>query len=154
MRKRSKYRPRPIQQDPVSWVINGMRPVTDAADTVMVIHTANHGSLERIVLGKGTKDDVKTLSNAFITSRSLANHNVGEDWADELEAAGNALVAMGERGKRTGRYVFTGPELNAVNLGMAIHDLQYKNCTIATLEKAIAKAKDVIRSSPKRKECA
>lgn len=154
MRKKSKYKPKVVRNDNLSWVINGLRPVTDATDTVMVVHTANHGSLERIVQGKGTKEDVKTLSNAFITARSLANFKVGQDWAQELEEAGEALISMGERGARTGRYVFTGPELNAVNLGMTIHDLQFGNCTIATLEKAIAKAKAVIRSRPKRKECA
>jgi hypothetical protein len=45
---------------------------------------------------------------------------------------------MGKRGLANGdRFLFTGPEMQAVNLAMDVHDAQLDECTVAELEKAL-----------------
>jgi hypothetical protein len=44
---------------------------------------------------------------------------------------------MGQRGVARDRFLFTGPELTAMNLGMEIHDAQLDACTVGQLEKAL-----------------
>lgn len=141
MRKRSKYRPRAVIADPLAYVVNGFLPLREASNEVMRLRTINHRALERIVKGKGERQDGINLSNAFITTASLAEIGTGIDWLQEIEEAQQAVNALLLRGHKTGRHVFTGPELTTVNLAMKIHDLQIDNCTIEKFERAIVRAK-------------
>jgi hypothetical protein len=45
---------------------------------------------------------------------------------------------MGKRGLKQGdKFLFTGPEMQAVNLGMDVHDAQLDDCTVKQLEDAL-----------------
>lgn len=56
---------------------------------------------------------------------------------------------MGKRGIALGdRFVFTGPELNAANIVMEIHDAQLERCTVAQMEIAVS---EVIKDIKHRK---
>ena len=140
MRKRSAYRPRPIRHDAHSHLINGFLPLRAATNEVMRLRVINHGALERVVSGKATRAEAVDLRNVFITARSLAEIGVGSDWLEEFKAAQMAVIALILRGEKTGRYGFTGPELTAVNLAMAVHDEQIDGCTIDVFERAIKRA--------------
>ncbi|WP_442776895.1 hypothetical protein [Sphaerotilus montanus] len=51
MRKRSKYRPKGVRLDAVSWVINGMKPVTVATDEILTLRIKNHMALDVLRTG-------------------------------------------------------------------------------------------------------
>lgn len=140
MRKRSRYRPRHVRPDAHSYLINGFLPLREATDEVMRLRVINHGALEKVSKGTATFDEAKDLRNVFITARSLAEIGVGIDWLPEFEQAQLAVCALILRGQKTGKYLFTGPELTAVNLGMEVHDLQMESCTIEVFERAIKRA--------------
>ena len=65
------------------------------------------------------------------------NPKLGADWTQELQAAKDAAYAMHDRGEATGRFLFTGPEMQAVKLGMTVHIEQLDECTVQEMEKAI-----------------
>ncbi len=44
---------------------------------------------------------------------------------------------MAKRGLERSRFLFTGPELTSMNLGMEIHDAQLDACTVQQLERAL-----------------
>ena len=150
MRKRSRYRPRHVNPQALNWVLNGFLPLGTASDAVMILRTKNHGALANLCRGASDPADVQVLTHAFITTMSLAELGTGCDWVPEIEAAQAALLSMTQRGGRTGRLVFTGPELQAINLGMEVHDAQLDGCTIAQFEQAIHQAKNAIRRNPAR----
>lgn len=76
---------------------------------------------------------------------------LGKDWADEIRAGQDALLTMTKRGVERGdRFVFTGPEMQAVNLALEVHDAQLDMCTVAELESAIEIVKSEIRAKRAR----
>lgn len=140
MRKRSRYRPRAVIADPVSYVLNGFLPLSTASTEITRLRIINHGAMESIVKGNGTLRDAIMLRNAMVTTASLAEIGTGMDWLEEIGQGRQAVHALILRGQQTGRYLFTGPELTAVNQAMEVHDAQIDGCTIAQFEAAIKRA--------------
>lgn len=136
MKKKSKYRPRGVIPDPLSYVLSGMKRVgAISAGTDLMIK--NHSALDAVRRGEGTRDDVDLLIGAMNMTEALAMMRIGDDWKDEIRAAQDALFAVGSRGAETGRFILRGPELTQLNLGMEIHDAQLAICTVAELERAM-----------------
>jgi hypothetical protein len=149
MRKRSKYRPRGVIMDTMLHVTSGMKKVGSiSAGTTLKIK--NHGALESVRCGVGTKEDIDILITAFNITEALAMLRIGDDWKDEIRAAQDALLAVGRRGVETGKFILRGPELTLFNLAMQVHDAQLDACTVAELEKAIEIVEAVIRSKGAR----
>jgi hypothetical protein len=138
VKKRSKYKPKGIRLDNMSYLLKGFEPLAKQPDAIE-LDTKNHSALTDIAQGRGTKAHVDIVIAALNMTEGLyrVRAELGADWSAEIKAGQDAIYEMAKRGKQTGRFVFTGPELTAVNLAMSIHDEQLKICTVAELEKAI-----------------
>lgn len=139
MRKRSKYKPKGVRLDVVRYVVEGLKPMA-SHPAVLDLRIKNHGALTAVVKGNATRDDIDVLIAALNMAEALMilRENLGRDWSDEVRAAQDALLNMCQRAVRNGdRFIFTGPEMQAVNLGMEIHDAQIDQASVADLEKAI-----------------
>jgi hypothetical protein len=138
MRKRSKYRPRQTLQDPVAWVINGFKPVSSTSEA-LGLKIKNHQALFDITHGDGDKQQVDVLIAAMNMAEALylVNPYLGKEYAAEIKAGQDAIYTMAKRGVAKGKFLFTGLELQAMNLAMEVHDAQLEQCTIAELEQAI-----------------
>lgn len=153
MRKKSKYRPRAQLTDPLSYVLNGFKPLASVKDEHLKLLAKNHSAMGEIVQGRGTKAHMDVLIAAMNMAEALyrVRDTLGRDWATEIRAGQDALFNMAQRGVSKGnRFVFTGPEIQAVNAVLEIHDAQLGECTIAELESAIGIAKQEIRSKRAR----
>lgn len=139
MRKRSNYRPKGVRLDNIGWVMAGFKKLTDLTDQNFIVRTRNHDALARIVKGEAQREDVEVVISALNMTEALAEvrKELGSDWRTEIHAALDALLAMARRGIERGRFLFTGPELVAVNLGMEIHDAQLDQATVLELERAM-----------------
>ena len=146
MRKRSKYRPRKVFADPVAWVINGFKPMSESGEAVS-LKIKNHLALSDITQGQGNKDKVDVLIAAMNMAEALhiVNPALGKEYAPEIKAAQDAIYMMAKRGVAKGRFVFTGPEMQAMNTGMEVHDAQLDACTIGELEQAIKYVYEAIK---------
>ena len=146
MRKRSKYRPRQIFSDPVAWVINGFKPMSESGEAVS-LKIKNHLALSDITQGQGDKNKVDVLIAAMNMAEALhiVNPQLGKEYAPEIKAAQDAIYMMAKRGVAKGRFVFTGPEMQAMNTGMEVHDAQLDACTIGELEQAIKYVYEAIK---------
>jgi len=139
-RKKSKYRPRQVLTDPLAWVLNGLKPLTTAKDEYIKLCTKNHGAMTAMAQGTGSRGDVDVLIAALNMTEALylVRERLGSDWKDEIKAAQDALLSMARRGVARGnRFLFTGLELQAVNLGLEVHDAQLSACSIGQLEEAL-----------------
>lgn len=138
MRKRSKYRPRKIFSDPVTWVINGFKPVSEYGEAIG-LKIKNHSALSDVTKGQGSRDKVDVLIAAMNMAEALytVNPDLGKQYAVEIKAAQDAIFHMARRGVEKERFVFTGLEMQAMNTGMEIHDAQLDACTVGELEAAI-----------------
>lgn len=151
MRKRSRYRPKGVRLDVMGWVKEGMAPITTHQQAVLNLRIKNHAALTSITRGTGTRHDIDILVAAINMTEALAMNGLGTDWRAEITAAQTAILTMAQRGLAKGnRFLFTGPELNAVNLAMEIHDAQIDKASVADLEKALAKVRAEIKAGRAR----
>lgn len=62
MRKRSKYRPRPIRTDALDYVLTSLKPVRHLQAEIAALRIRNHGALAEVCKGHATQHDITTLS--------------------------------------------------------------------------------------------
>jgi len=138
MKKRSKYRPKKNFADPVSWVLNGFKPMR-GTDDALNLKIKNHHALLDLTQGKGGRDQIDEVISAMNMAEAMyiINPDLGKQYSTEIKAAQDALYYMARRGLDKGKFLFTGEEMQAINLGMEIHDAQLDACTLAELEKAL-----------------
>lgn len=135
MRKKSKYKPKGVRVDALNWVLSGLKPISSVGDAVVVLKAKNHSAMTEIVQGRGDRNQVDTLIEALNVCEAYAIHGKGSDWLPEINEAQNALYDMARRGVEDERFLFRGPEMQAVNLAMEIHDAQLEQSTVQELEK-------------------
>ena len=147
MRKKSKYKPRGVRADNMSWVIAGMKKVGALPTAGVALKLKNHEALDSILMGHGTKQDVDVLINAVNMSEAMIRirNDLGADWATEIKAAQDAIYTMAKRGVEKERFAFTGPEMTAVKLVMDLHDAQLDDCTVREMEMTLEIVNEEIR---------
>jgi hypothetical protein len=145
MRKRSKYRPKPIIPDTMTWVRAGMKKVDEiSAGTTLKIR--NHDAMNNLRMGTAARRDIDALIDALNITEALANRGIGEDWKPEIRAAQDAILDLARRGVANSfRFVARGPELVALNLVMEVHDAQLETVTVKQLETAMADVMESLR---------
>lgn len=144
MRKRSTYRPKGVRLDNMSWIKSGFKTVGSVPTAGVHLKLTNEAALDALLLGHGTGDHSHKLRETFKMALALPriSKKLGADWLPELKAAKDAVYAMHDRGERTGRFLFTGPEIQVVKEGIAIHTQQIEECTVQQMERAL----DLVRS--------
>lgn len=136
MRKRSSYRPKPQLPNPVAWIINGFKPVSQAG--IVNVQIKNHNAIDALRKGVADREDIDTIIEALNIAEALQRLGIGDEYKDELRSAQDALYAVSRRGiDREYRFVLKAQELAAINLGMEIHDAQIDVTTVEQMEKAM-----------------
>jgi hypothetical protein len=137
MRKRSSYRPKGVIMDTMRHVLGGFTPVREHGKAT-TLKIKNHQALTSMVAGTGCRDDIDILIAAMNVAEAMAiTCELGDGYRTEITAAQDALLAMSRRGLERDRFLFTGLELTAMNMGMEVHDAQLDACTVGELEKAL-----------------
>jgi hypothetical protein len=137
MRKRSKYRPRYVQPNPMAYVMAGMMKVADVPTAGVELLARNEAALDEVIQGRGNDDHAEILITMANCAESLELMKISEGWMEEIKAAQAAVESMRERGHRTGRFVFTGPEMEIVKDIMTLHTQQLQKCSIRDMEKVL-----------------
>jgi hypothetical protein len=134
MKKKSKYKPKGIRLDALNWVLAGLKPISSVGDAIVILKSKNHSALTEVVQGRGNRDQIDVLIAALNMCEAYAIHGKGSDWLPEIKEAQNALYEMASRGLGSEKFLFRGPEMQAVNLAMEIHDVQLEQSTVKQLE--------------------
>jgi hypothetical protein len=150
VRKRSKYKPRQIIPDTMTWVRAGMKKVDEiSAGTTLKIR--NHDAMNNLRMGTAARRDIDALIDALNITEALANRGIGEDWKPEIRAAQDAILDLARRGVANSfRFIARGPELVALNLVMEVHDAQLETVTVKQLETAMADVMESLRMKKMR----
>lgn len=134
---KKRYRPKGIIINPIEYVVSGLKPASEEAQTRLKL--GYHWAMLRLTRGEGTKEDWWEVANAMNVAIVLAEHGYGD--AEVIEDVKEAMLALHRvklRYRETGRLLFRGEELTAVNLGLDIHDAQMETATVRDIELAIA----------------
>jgi hypothetical protein len=147
MKKKSKYKPKGVRFDNMSWIISGMKKVGTLPTAGVALKLKNHEALDSILTGQGTKEHVDVLISSVNMAEAMTRirDDLGRDWAEEIRAAQDAVYSMGVRGYEKGSFLFTGPEMTAVKLIMDLHDTQLDNCTVREMEQALFIVEEELR---------
>lgn len=152
MRKRSKYRPKHVLANPVQWVLSGFHPMR-SDPKALDLKIKNHHALFDMTSGQGTRMSFDLLVAAMNVAEAMAIINpdkLGGHLSEEIRAAQDALHAMGKRSLAKGKFLFTGPEMQAMNIGMEIHDQQLDTCNLQELDEALELVYKVIKNGKAR----
>lgn len=139
-RKRSSYRPKPVNFQAHSMVTERVTPIRDNTRVMTALQVKNHLALTRICSGQGDNEDAKALIYALniAVALPLVAPRLGEDWLPEVKQALGYICDMVERSKKLeGRFVFKAEELAAINLAMDVHDTQLAACYGIEMEGAV-----------------
>jgi hypothetical protein len=134
MKKKSKYKPKGVRLDALNWVLSGLKPVSQVGDALVILKAKNHSALTEVVQGRGNRDQIDVLIAALNMCEAYAIHGKGKDWLPEINEAQNAIYEMAVRGLESEKFLFRGPEMQAVNLAMDVHDLQLETSSVKQLE--------------------
>jgi hypothetical protein len=152
MKKKSKYKPRPVLANPLQWVLGGFQPMRENEHAVG-LKIKNHQAMLEMTSGDADRDSVDLLIAAMNMAEALATVNpdkLGSHLAGEIRAAQDAIHSMGKRSLAKGVFRFTGPEMQAMNIGMDIHDQQLDTCNIAELDSAVQLVRKTIMAKKAR----
>lgn len=138
MRKRSKYRPRPIRVDPIGYVMEGLSPVMRHESFALDLQTKNHFALTMLTQGTATKQDINVLISALNITESLWRLGFGAEYRNVVDAGLRALRTVGGRGLVTNKFILNAAEMAALNEAMDLHDAQLDIITVRDMEHAIA----------------
>lgn len=137
-RKKSKYKPKGVRLDAVTWVINGFKNISETGDAALHLKIKNHEALECLRKGEATRLDIDAIIGAFNIAEALARMRIGDEYAKEIKDGQDALLEVAKRGvSRDDRFVLKAKELTYIVEAMLVHDAQLEIITIGELEKAI-----------------
>ena len=138
MRKRSTYKPRPVIQDTMSWIKQGMTPIS--ADVDNDIKTKARMHMAAMALEQGTADvhDLNTLISVSNIATGFKNVGKGRDWEQEIRTGAHAVAAVRERLVKWKKVQATATEVEAISLLVQICQAQLEASTRADFEKASA----------------
>lgn len=116
---------------------------------LLTLAIAYHDAMQRITLGRGSDAEASTLAVASNIAMVLCELGLGDD--TDLDACIDAqrhIHTMRERGLATGRFVFSGPGITAVNDLLTLHDVQLASpdCTQALLDQALRTVRERIEA--------
>jgi len=152
MRKKSKYKPKGVRLDNLTWVTAGLKKVGNLPSAGVDLKLKNHEALESVLKGYATRDHVDILIAAFNMAEAIYHitPSLGQDWSGEIKAAQNAVFTMSRRSLTLNNFVFNAAEMAAVKLGMLIHNQQLDDCTVREMEQAIDYVQIRIKSKQAR----
>lgn len=137
MRKRSSYKPKPVLQNPLGYVLDGITPVGKHDNFLIDLKIKNHGALTSLTQGKATRQDVDVLIQAVNIVEALYRLGFGRDYFEVVRSGMDALFEVGVRGAESGRFVLKAAEMGALNTVMELHDAQFDVITVRDVDRAI-----------------
>ena len=142
MRKRSKYRPRAVLVNPLGYVLESIKPVSQHEQYLVELKIKNHLAMSTLTKGLATRGDIDTLIASVNIVEALYRLGFGREYADVVKDGLNALRSVGKRGVESGKFILKSSEMNALNLVMELHDAQMDIITIKDMDKAIDLVKE------------
>lgn len=119
--KQRAHAKRRVQADPASIykVLNRLQPFNAAE--LLKLELPLRLSFEALRTGTGTESDWSDIA-AAINVVVMRSRDIGWQCEQPAGEASDALVRMYQRAQTTGRWAFDGPGLQAVEIGIELHE--------------------------------
>lgn len=144
MKKKSKYRPRPVLLNTLEFVKEGLVVTPD--EQLNKLRIKELASLEAFRTGSADLVDWHNVTAMLNLAETMARAGIGEEVLSVCMQAQDHLVESAKRYERIGKMGASGPALQCWRDLYEYHDLQRTSVTRAEYEKLIQKAFDRERS--------
>jgi len=144
VRKKSKYKPRQVLQNPLGFVLENITPITQHEDYLLNLQLKNSSAMERLLQGKATKKDMNTLIAMSNITEALQMMGFGTEYKEVAVDGREALIGIIMRAVKILRFTPTGKEIQSLNMLMELHDAQMDVITVKSMDEAINLAKKQI----------
>lgn len=145
MRKRSKYKPRGIIQNPIAYVMESIKPVAAHDSYLLDLKIKNSEAMVSLLRGEATKADMDILIAMSNIVEALWHLGFGKEYKDVTVDGREAILRVIYRAQERKRFVPSGTEIKALQLLMELHDAQMDVITIKDMERALAYASEQMR---------
>lgn len=135
---KKKYRQRRVEDNILGLVMPKNMRLADQPNSANV-RIKIQDSMTELVMGRGTEADANLLVWSACVAFALTKlrEGLGRQFAADIRAGYKAVRRLQMRGEKTGRFVFTGVEKNAVNYLLEIHDVQLQAATVEEIYTSI-----------------
>ena len=145
MRKRSKYRPKPMLVNPLGYVLESMKPVAYHDQYLIDLKIKNNQAMVALLQGKATYDDMDMLIAMSNVTEALCQLGFGDEHKSITVDGREAIIGIVHRSTNIKRFTPTGLEIQALNLLMELHDAQMDVVTLKDMDAAIALVREEYR---------
>ena len=146
MRKKSKYKPRPVLTDPVAYVVESSTLLVYHGTYVIDWKLKLHVAMEMLVKGIAKKPHLDAVVAARNITEGLMVTLGGTDVDGTLVRSGAALMDVCDRANAGKGTTLRAPEMQALRDMMALHDELVDVVTVGQMERAIAYIKKEIKA--------
>jgi len=144
---RKKYRPKPVLQNPVGYVLESMMPIRNHDFPLVDLKIKNHMAMTMLLQGKAKKDNMDKLIALSNVSEALWELGFGKEYQNVCVDGRYAILSIVNRATKHGRFTPTGPEITMLNTLMELHDAQMEVITVKDMERALDLVKAKLRGS-------
>jgi hypothetical protein len=137
VRKRSKYRPKPIIRNPVGYVIENIQTIASYGPYLRNMHIVNHGAMRALVRGEASRGDMDILIAMNNIVEALWRKGVGREYTDVITDGNKTLKTVAQRFSAQGRVTLYAKEIEALNALMELHDAQMDVITVKDMLDAV-----------------
>jgi hypothetical protein len=137
MRKRSKYKPKPVLVNPLGYVMESATPLIEHETYVVDWQLRSNSAFEKLLKGLADKKDINTLVAARNITEGLMVTLKGADADGTLARSAVALIELCDRGNAGKSLVMKAQELQAMRDMMQLHDELLEVVTVRQFERAL-----------------
>jgi hypothetical protein len=145
MRKRSKYKPKPVLQNPLGYVMESATPLIEHETYVVDWQLKNNSAFEKLLKGIADKKDINTLVAARNITEGLMVTLKGADADGTLARSAVALIELCDRGNAGKSLVMKAQEIQVMRDMMQLHDELLEVVTVRQFERALEYTKNEIK---------
>ena len=146
MRKRSKYKPKPVLANPIGYLVESVTPLTQHETYVVDWQLRNNSAFEKLLKGIADKKDLNTLIASRNITEALIVTLGGQDIDGTLSRSAVALIDICARGNAGKGVAMKADEMQAMRDLFGLHDELLEVVTVGQFEKALAYAKKEINA--------
>jgi hypothetical protein len=142
MRKKSKYKQKPVFLNPVAYAVEGAKLLAEEHPSyVTELKIKNHAAMLSLTRGEATKRDMDCLIQMYNIMDAFRMLGIG-GIEKEIHTTGQSISSIARRAK----FLATGPEITAINTLMDYHDELIEHITVRQLEMAVREIRKTISS--------
>lgn len=133
---RKKYKPRAVLRNPVGYVLESLSPLREHDFSLLDLRIKHSEAMLALTRGTATKTHIDRLVGMNNITEALWQMGFGTEYRNVAVAGREALLNIVQRATKHGRFTPTGPEIQALNMLMELHDAQMDVITVKDLELA------------------